>query len=454
MQLTASVAETIARTGYDQLPLETTAAVKRRILDTIGVTVPPRKLDENCARVTRHMLASAPKGRASVIGSPHRTSASIAAFLNGFCSHTLDFDDTFDEVGHHATAQSLPAALAMAQEVGATGKDLITAVAWGQDIGTRLSAARGCAAREDRQWFPITTFGPMGATVAAGKVIGLNAGQWINLFGLALHRCHGQMSAVTAQESEIRAFRDSFVAQDGVMTAILAGLDMQACRDGLEQLYRNYYDDDYDPAVILDDLGQYFWSERAAIKPWPCCRATHGYIDGIHALVERHALSPDMIDTIILDANPFTITKLGEPAAEKRRPKKSIQAKFSLQFTTGLAAVRTPRIADFIDEALGDPLVLAIADRVETRLDEKCGKLLPTNVEIRLKDGRTFEQPCDEILGSGKRPLSDEALVEKFRDCLSYAENPLSPNGLDRLIDMVFNLEKVENLSELADLIQ
>lgn len=452
--LTTSVASTIADSRFEHLPETTVASVKRRILDTIGVAVPPRTLDAECARVTAHMLSAAPQGQASVIGTKRRTSASLAAFLNGFSSHALDFDDTYDEVGHHPTAQCLPAALAMAQESCASGKDLITAVAWGQDIGTRLSAARGSVARDDRQWFPITTFGPMAAATAAAKVIGLGPGQWINLFGLALHRCHGQMSAVTARESEVRAFRDSFVAQDGVAAATLADLDIQACRNGLEQLYRNYYDDDYDPSFILDGLGETFWGEKAAIKPWPCCRATHGFVDGIRTLVEDHAIAPDMIDAIILDASSFAINQLGEPAAEKRRPQKSIQAKFSLQFTAGLAAVKTPRIADFIGDALHDPLVLDMASKVETRLNPTCGKLLPTSVEIRLRDGRNLTQPRDSILGSDDRPMSDEALVEKFRDCLSYAENPLPPAALDRLVDMVLNLERVDDLSELADLLQ
>lgn len=453
MQLTSRVVQALSQSGYDDLPETAVMAAKHRILDTIGVTVPPRSLDDNCVRVTAHMLAEGAAGSASVLGSRRTATPLVAAFLNGFCGHALDFDDTYDEVGHHATAQCLPAALAVAQDRGASGKELITAIAWGQDIGTRLSAARGAAGKEDPQWFPITTFGPFAAAVSAGKVMGLRHDQFVNLFGLALHRCHGQMSAVTARHSEVRAFRDGFVAQDGVMTATTAYLDIQACRDGIEQLYANYYAGDYDPELILSGLGEQFWGEQAAIKPWPCCRATHGYVDGIRALVDRHGIVPDAIDRIMLDARQFTISNLGEPVAEKRRPSKSIQAKFSLHFTAALAAVREPRIADFIGEALVDPQVLALADRVETRLDNDCGKLLPTNVEILLKDGRVLSQRCETILGSATRPLSDDALLAKFRDCLRYAREPLSSRDEERLIDMLLNLEKVSNVAELTGLL-
>jgi 2-methylcitrate dehydratase PrpD len=453
MKLTARVVQVLSQSGYEDLPETAIMAAKHRILDTIGVTVPPRSLDENCVRVTEHMLGDGAAGSASVLGSRRTATPLVAAFLNGFCGHALDFDDTYDEVGHHATAQCLPAALAVAQDRGASGKDLIAAIAWGQDIGTRLSAARGAAAREDPQWFPITTFGPFAAAASAGKVMGLRHDQFVNLFGLALHRCHGQMSAVTARQSEIRAFRDGFVAQDGVMVATTAYLDIQACRDGIEQLYSNYYDDDYDPDVILTGLGEQFWGEQAAIKPWPCCRATHGYVDGIRSLVDEHGITPDAIDGIILDARQFTLSNLGEPVAEKRRPTKSIQAKFSLHFAAALAAVREPKIADFIGDALQDPLVLSLADKVETRLDNNCGKLLPTNVEIRLRDGRVLSRRCDDILGSATRALSDDALLAKFRDCLSYAREPLRSQDEDRLIDMLLNLEKVRNVAELTDLL-
>ncbi len=453
MKITALFARAISKSGFEDLPESAVSAAKRRILDTIGVMVPPRTLDEGCERMTRHMLAGGGTGRSSVIGSRRLSIAPVAAFLNGLSVHTLDFDDTYDRVGHHATAQALPAALAVAQDRGATGKDLIAAVAWGQDVGTRLSGCRGPQAVEDARWFPITTFGPLAAAVSAGKVMGLQEEQFVNLFGLAVHRCHGQMSAVTAVDSELRAYRDAFTAQDGVMTATSALIGIKACRDGVEQLFRNYYEDDYDAEFLTAGLGEKFFGEDAAIKAWPCCRLTHGYVDGIRTLVETHGIIPEMVEKIILDARQFAITNLGEPVDEKRRPQKSIQAKFSLHFSAALAAIKEPRISDFLEDELKNPQVLSMADRVETRLNNNCGKLLPTNVEISLKDGRVLHQRCDNILGSTARPISDHDLILKFRDCLGYASDPLAPHQEERLIDMLLNLERVENLSELAALL-
>ena len=93
----------------------------------------------------------------------------------------------------------------------------MTAVAVGSDLGARLSAAPTGALGVDHHWFPISNVGVFSATAAAGKILGLSEEQMINALGLALHRCHGQLEAIAAPESELRAIRDGFINKEGVI---------------------------------------------------------------------------------------------------------------------------------------------------------------------------------------------------------------------------------------------
>lgn len=454
MTITAIVAASVANTSFDSLPEATRAAAKRSILDTIGIMIPPGQIDETCKRLAARVVAdSRGTGPSLLVGMGVKTLPVMAAFLNGCFAHALDYGDTVDSTGHHPSGQSLPAALAVAQARAISGKDFLTAIAVAQDIGTRLSTARGPSARADRIWFAPTLFGPFSATIAAGKVMGLSAEEFINSLGLALHRAHGQLGAVIAPESEIRALRYGLVAQDGVMCAFMAEQGMKAYHDGIKDLYTTYYGGDYDADALVAGLGEIFHGVDASIKPWPCCRASHGYVEAIRMMIEQYAISPEVIDVIFLDANAMTKSALGEPEGEKRRPRNGIQAKASLQFTAAVAVLKEPVISDFLDAALDAPSVLALADRVIVRQNDACGQILPVSVKIRLKDGRSFIQLCTDIVGTPTRPMSEARLLAKFRDCLSYRDRPMVAEDVNRLIDMIENIEKLTNLAELGALL-
>jgi 2-methylcitrate dehydratase PrpD len=452
--LTSRLADAIARASYENLTERDSKAVKRSIIDTVGIMIPALNADKTCGRLALQVPPDfGDRGPCSVLGTGAHMSLLSAAFLNGCFVQALDYGDTVDSTGHHPSGQSLPAALALGQARRRSGRDLITAVAVGQDVGTRLSAARTGQARVRSPWFPPTVLGPFSAAVAAGKVIGLDARQITNALGLALHRSHGQVRAVTAAESDVRAVRYGLVAVDGVMAATMAESGVGAVHDAIRLLYDTYFGGELDAQAILDGLGEEFLGTRASVKPWPSCRASHGHVSALRHLVEQHRITPDSVEAIVLEACEFSVRELGEPAPEKRRPQGSIQSKSSLQYVAAVAVAGTPRIGDFLDSELNDPARLALADRVVVQQSDDCGLILPATAEIRLKDGRVVRHRATDIAGTPTSPLSDDELEAKFRDCTAAAGRPLAAGAVSRLLDALWNLERIEDLRELTPLL-
>ena len=132
---------------------------------------PPSSLDATCQKLFELTQEESTVGKCTLVGFGAQASAQSAAFLNGCCVHALDYDDTIDTIAHHPSAQTVPAALAVAQSKGSvSGKDLITSVIAGSDLGARLSAAPNGELGRDFSWFPISNFGVFAATAAAACI--------------------------------------------------------------------------------------------------------------------------------------------------------------------------------------------------------------------------------------------------------------------------------------------
>jgi 2-methylcitrate dehydratase PrpD len=454
MKLTQTIARAIAATDYDALPTSVRERTRLSILDTLGVMVPPSSLDETCENLTALVMDEVGPGQSSLIGLGKQGSSVMAAYLNGSFAHVLDYDDTIDALGHHPSAQTVPAALALAERLGSvSGKALITAVAVGSDLGARLSLAPNGKLGVDHRWFSISNFGVFSATAAAAKILDLDEEQMINALGLALHRCHGQLDAIAAPESELRGIRDGFINKEGVMCALLAERGVKACRNALEIFFDIYYDNDFDAEALLAGLGSQFLNEGVSLKPWPCCRLTHGYIEATRRVLDENDIALTDIQQITCVVPAGTRDLFCEPLAEKRAPSLSIQAKFSMPFTVALAVVKTPEIADFLPENLQNPAVLSVVEKVQYRVSEELGLeavISPAVVEIQVTAGQTFSARIDDVYGHPNNPMSDADVISKFKDCLQYAKQPIPTEQIDQLVERLLNLEAVEDISEIS----
>ena len=455
MELTKVIARNIVQTQYDNLPTETREATKRSILDAIGVMFPPSTLEKACVSLYEIVKETGGKEESTIVGFGGRAPCREAAFVNGSLVHALDYDDVTDKAAHHPSASTVPAALAVAEKMGkVNGKAFITAIAVGNDLGVRLASTPKGSLWADYPWFPISIFGAFTAAVAPGKLLGLSEEQMINALGIALQRAFGISEAMTAPNSVMRAIRDGFTNKEGILCALMAGKGITACKDGIEKLFKFFYKDQYDPQALTSDLGKKFRGTEAGLKPWPSCRETHSSIQAALDIVKEHNIKPEQIEGIALTVGRFAGERLCEPPEAKRAPKLSIDAKFSLPYTVGVALVkRKVEIADFLPENLNNPEVLGIAKKVSYKVDPEFPGVAPSIMTIKTKEGKLLTKRVDVVYGNFQNPLSKEGLAAKFRDCVHYSKKPLSPEKTGQVIEGILNLEQVKDIREITNLL-
>lgn len=450
-QLSETIAHHVATVRYEDLPEATIAATKRALLDGIGVMLAASGLSEDVRPFVALARAMSAPSEASILGSRERVAAAGAALANGAMAHALDYEDAFDAAPVHPNASLIPAALATAQAVRASGETFIVAMALGCDLVCRLALSVGDAL--EKAWYPPPIIGAFGAAAAAARIRGLNAEQTLDAFSLMLCQTACPQEIKFSEHSVIRAVREAFPAQGAVMSAALAAQGVRgfaAPFEGKGAFFHAFADDRWDANALLTDLGRRFYIEDLSFKAWPCCRGTHPYIEAAQRLRAAHGLKVDQIARIRVSIGSVQ-RMLCEPLPRKRAPSTLIDAKFSIPFTVA-AALAQPEVTldTFSPAQLTNPGLLAIARRVEPVE----GKRSPTSgaVEIELNDGRRFDCEIEQALGHPSRPMSDERLRAKFIDCATRAAKPMSLAEAEAFCTRVWAIDRASVADEALGL--
>jgi 2-methylcitrate dehydratase PrpD len=439
---TAILTEFASDTDYERLPPNVVELSKRVLLDTMGVMLAATTLEKAVLPIIKLVKEGGGKEESTIIGFGGKVPCWNAAFANGALSHALDYSTT-DSRGVAPGGATVPAALAMAERIPHTsGKQLITAIAVGNEVLMRIGAAINRNPM-DFGWVSPMLLGVFGAAVTAGKLAGLGPKQMMDAMGIALHQAGGTWEMA-----------EDFVNETGVLAALLAQEGLSAAKDplgGKYGLYRQYFEGGYDPSVLTKGLGSEYRFENIGFKPYPSCRDTHTSIDAALRLARHHDIVPEQVEEIRLTVGPMG-EKACLPLEQRRQPQTSIEAKFSLPFTVATAiARRKVTLVEFSPSGITDPEVLSLARRVSYRLGKGSPGVDPGIVDIRLKNGRVLHEEVVNPPGGPQSPLSQEDLIEKFRGCANYSLKPLRSSDVDAIIACVSDLEHQTNLSGLMN---
>jgi 2-methylcitrate dehydratase PrpD len=421
-----------AAVQFDDLPVEAVEAAKKSILDTIGVILAASQLEPAARSVVDLVVESAGKPEATILAFGGRVPADQAAFANGAMAHCLDFDDQ-TPWGQHAASSIVPAVLAVAERRGGvSGRDLIAAVAAGQDLFARLR--RNVRWRKD--WNLSTVMGVFAATAAAGRVLDLSARQLTNALGIASMQCSGLMEVVAGPGSDLRGLYAAFSARGAVVASLLAASGLTGVPrlfEGPYGFFATYFPDGYDREPMLSGLGTEFTGSGTLYKPWPSVGTSHSHIHATMQLVTEHRLAAADITEIRCSVGDYHAL-MCTPLAERQSPATLADARFSLPFLVAVAAVhRRMGISDFTPAGLADPIVLATARKVVPVPDPALNwtlELPPGRVEILTVDGHSYRRTGDGVPGTAEAPLSWDDILVKFRDCAAASINPPSPEQL------------------------
>ncbi|MDV7357554.1 MmgE/PrpD family protein [Rhodococcus oxybenzonivorans] len=388
---------------FSDLPQAVVTMTTHCVLDTLGVAL--AGTTEPVTRIVRQtMTAEHADGPARIWGTSQSTAASVAATVNGTAAHALDFDDWAPGSGIHPSAPILPALIAVGEEIGCSGAELITAYVAGYELQERIGMAIG-PSHYARGFHTTGTVGTFGAATAVGHLLGANADQLTMALRIAATQAAGLKAMFGSMGKPLHAGR---AAAAGVQAARLAMNGFIASEDALfgAQGFVATHADELDETPLRTPFGDPWHVLETRNKEHAACFGTHGAIDAALTMRGTPNFDPRMIEAIELDIPPICIG-----VCTIAEPRTMLESKFSIAFVTALALVNGTAAADqFTEAALHDPEIGRLTQSVRIRPNPDLAKT-ETQVCLRMHDGSVVRASAD----SGQRSWFDDVSEQDQR---------------------------------------
>jgi 2-methylcitrate dehydratase PrpD len=422
--ITSRLAAFVVRTDFDALPPEVVERSKEQMLNAAGIGLAGLAELEGQV-ITQFVQDRAGTPTCTVLGAPFRSTPEYAALANGTLVHALDFDENVERRANHPSNEMFPTVMAVGEQVGASGPDVIAAFALGCEVSTKIGAAGDL----DEQfpsitrhgWNPQPVAGVFGATAAAAKLLGLTQEQLENAFGLAASQASGLL--VNTNGTSSKPLQAGIAAMKGILCATLAGRGMTGARDGIEA-ERGYLDAirrdrDIDADEFIGRLGNPYdvIDPGVRLKVYPCGSYTHVSLEAMLRLIEEHGVQADDVAAIEVAVPP----RWGMTGAAIQHPETGTRAKFSMAYVMAVALVYgPPRIEHFTNEAIRDPKLVRLLDRVTVVTTEKPTERAtrPSTVTVTLTDGRILSHRAEFAKGHRHNPVTQADMDAKFEACV------------------------------------
>ncbi|NYT24135.1 MmgE/PrpD family protein [Alcaligenaceae bacterium] len=428
---------------YGALNNEKKHALKRLLLDFIGVAVAGSQTASG--KVAREFSKSLKGvGESTLIGDGARVPAMYGAFANAISSHSVELDDIDVLALFHFSPPVYAAALAVAEQCGASGRDLLLALAAGCEMMERASKAANPSLR-DRGYHTTPACGIFGATVACAKLWNLPAEQFVSALGLAGAQSGGLMEMYGP--SMQKRFNPGPASRGGVTSASMAKLGFTGASTIFEgeRGFLAAFTDANDPTELAKDLSEPYQLD-IEFKPYSCARPIHNAIDC--ALNIRKAHAPDLTKI-----RSMTIRRHPSWAHyhQNTNPKTYHEAQVSLPYSVAVALNDGQALfAQYANERLTDAELLRLSNLLEFQVDPTLPRGVSCLLTVAMEDGTEFQSQVDHPKGSIQNPMNDDELRTKFD---SLVIPVLGSECAEKIAQTVFAIEDVENVGELMQLL-
>lgn len=445
---TRDLAAFASRLRFEDIPRETVERIKDSALDSIGcclhgVTLPwTRKVQEM-------VLAEGAAPAASIFGGGGKTSVSQAVLVNATAGHAFELDDIHKESIVHPGSLALPVAAALAETAGGvSGRDLITAMVAGYEIGTRVGNAATMSLFL-RGFHPQGTSGAFVAAATAGRMLGLDPGQMQHALGIVGSQAGGLMAA--QEGAMVKRFHCGRAAQSGVYSALLAKRGFTGITNVLEAPYGGYLSSLSDkpaPGRLTDGLGTVWETAKVGYKPHASVTSIHTALDALADLMRENQIGADDIRHV--DAGLSHMTHVH--CAWKYEAQGVTAAQMNLYY--GLAVIALDGAAfveQYREDRLRDPRILDFIGRINARVDPEIEAMGPAfrhaaRIKVETRDGRKLGREILHRRGSPENPFKPGDIEHKFRN---VAKGCLSPRKLERVIELCRVLDQQPDTREL-----
>jgi aconitate decarboxylase len=446
---TRDLARFAAGLRFEDIPEPIVGHAKLCILDGLGVALFGAGLPWT-GHVREVARAEGATPVASFWGTPHRGSVAQAALVNGTAGHAFEMDDIHKESIVHPNSLACPVAFAFAEAAGGmTGRDILTAIVAGYEVGTRVGNAATMALFL-RGFHPQGTSGVFVAAATAGRILGLSAEQMQHALGIA-----GSMGAglMAAQEGAmVKRLHAGRAAQSGVQAALLAQRGFTGILDVLEAGYGGFLSSfsSHPNAVRLTaGLGSVWETAEVGFKLFPSVTSIHTALDALDTVMTEQNLHAEDIERISVGCSHMTFVHTAWPY----KPAGVTAAQMNLFYGLAVIALhRDASVRQYAEQRLADPAILAFIPRISAFEDEGLEAMGPpfrhaARLELTTRNGRTFRHERLGRRGSPEDPVGQAEIVRKFDASVGAV---LSAGDAAHLRELITGLDALDNTAEIT----
>ena len=433
-----------AELSFEKLPSAVVERAMEVTADTIAVIAAGAQ-EEEIQKLTADLVEESQGGPATLLGNGRKAPLLEAALVNGTAGTFLELDEGNQFSRGHPAVHVVPALLALGETLGVSGREYITALVAGYEIGSRI----GTAAKIRMSMHPHGTWGTVGAAVACGRLSGVDAGGIRELINISASLALATSRKTMLEGATVRNVYSGVSNHMGLLALKLYQAGFTGEFDGLKTVYGSVISEVFEPAAMLEKLGERFEIARNYFKRHACCRYNHSALDVLGMIAER---LPD--GRIPADEVKEVLVETYSLAAQlcDQNPTNMLAAKFSIPFavatylTHGHAGVPC-----FRREKVSDAAIQALADCVTVRENPEMTAMMPdkrpSRVTVRLKDGTEFTDETYVNKGDFESPYGPEDLVAKYQE---LAVPAWGQDRADAVYSLVRRLPSLERLGELT----
>ena len=433
----------VVDTNYRDLSDKTLNAVRDVTLDTVGAIVAGSKESENSALANFVIQRSGP-ATSTILGQGARTDAMLATLVNSTSGVALEMDEGSRLGGGHPAIHTLPGALAVAEELGASGKRFVEALLVGYEVESRI----GGATKPKDNVHSHGHWGAVGTAAAVAKLHRCSQQEVRDIINLAASMSPANTWTTAFSGATIRNLYPGRSGFHGVLAYHLHSCGFTSLDDAPSDIFGTIIGESFNTDLVVEDLGGEYRIEKNYFKLHACCRLNHPALDAVLDAASSGTFRIEEVESIQISVPSMLQGMLGQ------YPANMLAAKFNVPYAVAVAVVfGKTDITVFRPQVIADETVRNMANRVTVNVDPTLvdsGNLPKTIASIHLRNGQMFTGETRLVRGDYANPIRRDELVEKF-DFLT--DQSLGRDQCEKFKSMMFHLEDIEDIRSLINIL-
>lgn len=446
-------AKFLCRLQFEDIPRQALHRAKLCVLDTVGIILGAASFNQSRSLVA-YLESLSHQKQATVLGFKLKTSIQETAFALGALAELLELQDGGWR-GNHPSSVVIPAALALGEAHGISGREFLTAVVAGYDVANRICGVVH-PSHQMRGFTPTSTGGTFGAAATAGKILGFDEELHVNCLGISGFLLPISLNETLWRGCSIKLIHAGQAAKTGIESALLAREGFTGWENILGSPspdalgFCNVTASDPDFTKLTTGLGGDFTIQGGYFKAYPCCRLTHGAIDAALRILDQDTVQVGRIRKIHVSTFSLASKKVGQ---NYTTPASSLfECQFSLPYVVASTAFNGRfGVEQLSESAITDHAVHDLAALVTVSENAVFSNSFPrtrsTEVEFVMDSGKHLRHKVDFTKGDPEWPLTEDELLLKFRSLASYT---IGQKQIEKAISLIMDLEQISDMRELV----